>query len=424
MRILALCAILGMAAVAPAATVDGVWQLTITRFGEPFYRRATIQTSGGKLTGHVEEMSVEGTAQGDGVAFTIRRKDGTPFGEFKGTLLEGVLVGTAKIGDEPANWTAQRMVDRPAGGPQNHRFFARTYYRVFSSEIPPVMHVFPGDSVTTRTVDAGGWDANHVRRSMGGNPLTGPFYIENAWPGDTLVVRFTRVRLNRDSAIHSDGIVSSAFDPDYYKDLKPVEKFDSEWRLDRERGVAMLKNPTDKLKNFSVKVAPMLGCVGVAPPGHNSFQSGYLGSFGGNMDYNQVREGVTLYFPVYHPGALLFVGDGHAVEGDGELTGNALETSMDVDFTVDVVHGQSIDMPRGENDEYVMAMGIGNSLPDALQAATTNMAQWLERDYKLNSAEVAMVLGTTMRYDIAEIVDPLVNLVAKVPKSVLAQLRQ
>jgi acetamidase/formamidase len=178
------------------------------------------------------------------------------------------------------------------------------------------------------------------------------------------------------------------------------------------------------MKNFSIKLAPMLGCVGVAPPGRSAFQSGYLGSFGGNMDYNQIREGVTVYFPVYHPGALLFVGDGHAAQGDAELTGDALETSMDVEFSVDVLPGQSIEMPRAENSEYVMAAGIGNSLEDALQAATTNMARWLERDYKLNSAEVAMVLGMAMRYDIAEIVDPRVNLVAKVPKSVLSQLRQ
>jgi acetamidase/formamidase len=142
------------------------------------------------------------------------------------------------------------------------------------------------------------------------------------------------------------------------------------------------------------------------------------------MDYNQIREGVTLYLPVYHPGALLFVGDGHAVQGDGELTGNALETSMDVEFTVDVVEGRAPDNPRAENDEYLMAMGIGGSLMEALQGATTNLAEWLERDYKLNSAEVAMVLGTSIKYDIAEIVDGQLNMAAKVPKSVLSQLRR
>src|SRR5207302_10272597 len=228
-------------------------------------------------------------------------------------------------------------------------------------------------------------------RSLGGNPLTGPFYIEGALPGDTLVVKFNRIRLNRDSAESGDSIASDRVTPDYFKEVKPLEKFESQWRLDRERGTAVLAHPTERLKNFSVKLDPMLGCVGVAPPGNQSFQSGNLGGFGGNMDYNQIREGVTLYLPVYHPGALLFVGDGHAEQGDGELTGDALETSMDVEFTVDVVEGRSLDMPRAENDEYMMAIGVGNSLPDALQAATTNMAQWLERDYKLNSAEVAIV---------------------------------
>jgi acetamidase/formamidase len=405
-----------------AATLDGVWNITILRFGEPEYRRVTLVTNGGKVTGEFGDRMIEGTEQGDGVAFSVRFKDGKPFGEFTGTMVEGVLVGTGKMDDQRVSWTAQRPVERPAGGVQSHRFTPRQFHRQFSSSIPPALHIFPGDSVTTWTVDAGGADANGTRRSLGGNPLTGPFYIENAWPGDTLVVRFTSIRLNRDSASSGDGIVANAYDPYYYKDLKPVDQFDSAWHLDSERGVAMLKNPSDRLKKFSIKLTPMLGCVGVAPRGHDALQSGHLGSFGGNMDYNQIREGVTLYLPVYHPGALLFVGDGHAAEGDGELTGDALETSMNVEFTVDVLQGQSIDMPRAEDGEYLMALGIGNSLTDALQAATTNLAQWLERDYKLNAAEVAVVLGTSMRYDIAEVVDPEINLAAKVPKSVLSQL--
>jgi amidase len=423
-RRLLLLAALWLAPGLAAAGLDGVWEITITRFGEPSYSRAKIQASGDKLTGQFDAMPLEGTAHGEGVAFTVRESDGKLIGDFKGSAIEGVLVGTGKLHDEPVSWTAQRLTERPVGAPKTHRFFPRTFQREFSSGIAPVMHVYPGDSVTTSTIDAGGMDASGRRRSLGPNPLTGPFYIENAWPGDTLAVHFTRIHMNRDSAHHSHALVGSALNPDYYKDLKPVDKFDSEWRLDRERGVASLKNPTEKLKNLSIKLAPMLGCVGVAPPGRSAIESTYPGSFGGNMDYNQIREGATVYFPVYHPGALLFVGDGHAAQGDAELTGDALETSMDVEFSVDVVQGQSIEMPRAENSEYVMAVGIGNSLEDALQAATTNMAQWLERDYKLNSAEVAMVLGMSMRYDIAEIVDPRVNLVAKVPKSVLSQLRQ
>src|SRR5260370_12488916 len=116
----------------------------------------------------------------------------------------------------------------------------------------------------------------------------------------------------------------------------------------------MLKNPTERLKNFSVKLAPMLGCVGVAPPGNQSLRSGNLSSFGGNMDYNQIREGVTLYLPVYHPGALLFVGDGHAAEGAGELTGDALETSIDVEFNVHVIPGEAPAMPLAETHDSLI----------------------------------------------------------------------
>ena len=166
----------------------------------------------------------------------------------------------------------------------------------------------------------------------------------------------------------------------------------------------------------------MLGCVGVAPPNRQAFQSGNLGRYGGNMDYNQNREGATLYLPVNQPGALLFLGDGHAAQGDGELTGNALETSMDIEFTVDLIRGKSLGQPRSENDEYVMVSGIAGSLDDALKMATTGMSRWLEQEYKLSAGEIAMVLGSSMRYDIAEVVDPQVHVVAKLSKSVLAQI--
>jgi amidase len=187
-------------------------------------------------------------------------------------------------------------------------------------------------------------------------------------------------------------------------------------------GLRCCPPPSEHLKNFRVKLQPMLGCVAVAPPDKQTFQAGWLGSWGGNMDYNAIREGVTVYLPVFQPGASLFVGDGHALQGDGELTGDALETSMDVEFTVNVISGQNPGSPRAESDEYIMAMGIAGSLPDALRNATTSLARWLERDYHLTPNETAIVLGTSMRYDIAEIVDPQVNVVAKVSKAVLAQL--
>ena len=404
-----------------AADVSGDWEFTARFLGDVNYVRGTLKTDGEKLTGNLNEMKVEGTVKGGELSFKATRPNGENFGEFKGSVHGDELSGTAVLfGKDQVVWTAKRPAKPPAQ-PQVHDFEPKEFHRLFSDSIPPVLHIFPGDTVRTWTVDAGGGDSKGVQRSQGGNPETGPFYIEGAFPGDTLVVKLNRVRLNRDSAGSGDQIVPSALDPGYSP--KYNDKFDSEWSLDLEHGVARLKKPSEHLKNYTVKLQPMLGCIAVAPPAHQAMRTGFLGSYGGNMDYNQMREGTTLYLPVYAPGALLFLGDGHAAQGDGELTGDALETSMQVEFTVNLIKGQSIRGPRAENDEYLMAMGIGNSLPDAVQIATTQLVNWLRKDYKLDYNEAAIVLGTAVQYNIAELVDPLVHVVAKIRKDAVAPLK-
>ncbi len=191
----------------------------------------------------------------------------------------------------------------------------------------------------------------------------------------------------------------------------------------------MLEQPTSALSAFTVPVRPMLGCVGVAPRGGQVIDARESGAFGGNMDFNEIREGVTLYLPVFQRGALLFLGDGHAVQGDGELTGDALETSMSIEFSVEVVPSNStfrrrIHGPGAENEEFLMAIGISGDLADALREATTDLARWLEAEYGLNAPEVASVLGTSMRYDVADLVGSEVSIVAKLPKTVLRKLRR
>jgi acetamidase/formamidase len=344
-------------------------------------------------------------------------------GTLSGTLAGAEMSGSGKLFDDPVTWSARKIAPRAGVTPQSHEFVPKEFYRQFSGSTPPALHIYPGDSVHTKSVDAGGVDETGTRRSNGGNPLTGPFYVEGALPGDTLAVHLKRVRLNRDTAgIHSNSVMAGALDPDYVKDMKSVDNFDSTWKLDRELGTATLSHPTEKLKNLKVRLQPMLGCIGVAPPGRQAFRSGNLGRYGGNMDYSQIREGTTVYLPVYQAGALLFVGDGHAVQGDGELTGNALETSMEIEFSVGLIENEPLGQPWAENDEFVMVMGIAGSLNDALQMATTGLSEWLEDRYKLNTAEIAMLLGSSMRYDIAEVVDPQVHVVAKISKSILAQV--
>ena len=137
------------------------------------------------------------------------------------------------------------------------------------------------------------------------------------------------------------------------------------------------------------------------------------------MDFNEIVEGATVYLPVGQPGALLYVGDGHALQGDGELNGNALETSLDVEFSVEVLREKRIPGPRVENPEYLMSMGLAGSLDDAFKEATSGLAAWLEKDYGLTGPEAAILLGATIEYEISEVADRNAGVVAKIRKTYL-----
>lgn len=408
-----------------AQSPAGKWISDTKWFDQDRYQRLELALEGEQLTGKLGNEKLTGTFHNGAIDIAIHAGDN--FSEELHGRLEGDQItgsGRAIQGGQQADLTWQARRIPPPAPPQTHTFEPTVFQHYFSEKIEPVLHINRGDTVKTWSVDAGGTDPKGTRRTSGGNPLTGPFYVEGAVPGDTLVIHFNRIRLNRDSAISGDMIAGSALNPGYVAQRKPVKGYDSGWKFDRSAGVAMLNKPTDKLKGYRVPLAPMLGCVGVAPGGGNAYRSGALGGYGGNMDYNQLREGVTVYLPVNVPGALLFVGDGHGEQGAGELTGDALETSMDIEFTVDVQPNAGIPGPRFENADYLMASGIAGSLDDAFRGATTNMARWLEKRYGLNAAEVSSVLGTAIVYEVAEVVDPSIHIVAKVPKSVLTGLAE
>ncbi len=167
-------------------------------------------------------------------------------------------------------------------------------------------------------------------------------------------------------------------------------------------------------------VLSMLGCIATAPaPARAAPNTGDSGPNGGNMDFNEIVEGATVYLPVSVPGALLYLGDGHAVQGDGEINGNALETSLDVEFTVDVIPGRRTPAPRVESATHIMAMGLGGSLDDAFRNATSNMAQWLAESYKLSPGEIAEVIGPAAEYKVSEVADRNAGIVLKISKEVL-----
>lgn len=404
-----------------AADVSGEWYLTVITQGERVAankidirqteNQITFKFTGAEFKGSLEGDKISASGTSDGRTATIK-------GAVSGNHMEGDAVIPSGLAGK---WTADRITPL-ARGSKVHDFTPAQFQRYLSASIPPVLKIQPGDTVRTWSVDAGGRDATGKTLSLGGNPLTGPFYIEGANPGDVVSVKLVKVRLNRDSAGSGKGLMWNAISPGYVRDLKEDKNVEPRWTL--ADGMATLTKPTAALKNFRVPTKPMLGCVGVAPRGGDAISTRDSGDHGGNMDYNQIQEGTTVYLPVFHPGALLFVGDGHAAQGDGELTGDALETSMNIEFQVDVLPGKSIGMPYAENDEYLMMIGIGGSLDQALQRSTTAMARWLEREYKLNSNEAALVLGFALKYDIADLVGTQVAITAKLPKSTLAQLKQ
>ena len=421
--LLALLMVLTPATLLAQSNLAGDWQATVHFLGATRYGILHLEQAGDKVTGTLSGTKIECQMQGTVCAGTVRDGDNPSNGTIRLTLTGGEIQAEGSDTDGPFDFMARRPA-AANGAPRTHQFTPTKFYNYFSSKFEPVLHVAPGDTIETWSVDAGGIDASGKRRSPGGNPLTGPFYVEGAWPGDTLVVKLNRVRLTRDSAESGDEIIPSALGPGYYRNLKFDEKFSSGWTLDRAAGVARLTKPSEHLKNYTVPLKPMLGCIAVAPPQEMSFRSGYLGPWGGNMDFSQLGEGTTVYLPVMQPGALLFLGDGHAAQGDGELTGDALETSMEFSVTVDLVKNKNVPQPRAENAQFRMASGIANSLNEALQQATTNLARWLADDYKLTPNEVAIVLGSAIQYQIAEVVDPLVHVVAKIDKQALAGLQR
>ncbi len=402
-------------------TFGGEWQLVWEQMGRQ-YLRVTVTQQGQTVKVAWENESFECTLTKNVCEGSVTENGNAKAGTVKITVSDAEIKGAGSDLEGAFTFSGIRPKAPPSGGPRTLKFAPDVFHNYFAWNIAPALHIFPGDTVETKSVDAGGIDENGVRRAQGGNPLTGPFYVEGAWPGDTLVVHLKRVRLNRNTAGSGTGIVGSALTPGYLRNLKMEDRFSGEWTLDRKNGVARPAKPSEHMKDYVVPLKPMLGCIGVAPPQEQSFRSGYLGSWGGNMDYREFGEGVTLYFAVNHPGALLFLGDGHAAQGAGELTGDALETSMDVAFSVELIKGHGPNMPRAESADYRMASGIANSLPDALQQATTNLSQWLADDYKLTPNEIALVLGTAIQYDVAEVVDPLVHVVARIDKKILARL--
>jgi amidase len=294
-----------------------------------------------------------------------------------------------------------------------HRF-EPTHFHSTIGRHEPVLSVADGDTIETWCIDAGGWDRNGKRIHEGGNGQTGPFFVEDARPGDTLEVRFDRLWPNRARGWSNGLLAPNTVDPDLASRLPYHEEHSDAWEIDLERGTARLEDPPEGLESLGeLRLEPMLGCFGVAPEGGQAISTATAGRHGGNMDYRGFREGVTVHLPVYAEGALLHVGDGHARQGDGEVVGTGIEVSFDVTVTVRVLH-TSIGWPRIVGNDYLMAIGNARPLDQAVQHATTELLRMLQQEHGLSYRAGSALLGQCLEYDIGNVYDPAYTVVAKI----------
>lgn len=284
----------------------------------------------------------------------------------------------------------------------------------------PVLRVKPGDIVESQSFSRPG---DYYDKEGGTWPgEVGPFYIEGATTNDTLVVRILRVRPNRATAVsqvNPNGISAVAADARtrMLNDPLPARRF--VWQIDQQKMTGTLATPGSRSKTYEIALQPMLGRLAVAPAGEEAFGGLWPGNFGGNMDTADAREGTTVYLPVFHDGAYFYFGDGHALQGDGEICGSGLETTMDVTLQFDLVKGRKIRWPRMEDATDIMVAGSGRPLVDAFRIAHVELIDWLVSEYGFEKMEAYQVVSQTGSARVANVVDPNYTVMAKFPRRLL-----
>lgn len=294
-----------------------------------------------------------------------------------------------------------------------HRFSASTWHNVLGS-LPPALTIASGDTVITETLDARGFDKDGVKRADGSNPMNGPIFVTGAEPGDALKVEIVRMTPIRETGWTLGSLSALVVDPETVRTLPPRDKVN--WRIDLEALTARLDPPVQGLEDFVLPLEPMLGCFGVAPGGGQALSTATSAENGGNMDYRVFGPGSTAWFPVGVPGALFFLGDGHATQGDGEIVGTGIETCFEVEVRLTVEKNRKLVWPRGETATEIFSVGNARPLDQALQHATSDMFAWLTGEYGLSPAAASHLMGQVVRYHVGNVYDPAYTMVCRIEK--------
>jgi len=294
---------------------------------------------------------------------------------------------------------------------------------------PPVAHLHPGNILEANSLDCFG---NAIKKpgdtlalTKGDNPLTGPFFIDGAEPGDTLAIHILDLQVDGNQGIGAFAPGFGALNETNYTPMlhSPLPEKIWFYAIDHTDNSATFQALDS---NYKVKIPlhPFLGCIGVAPANGESRSSIVPAEFGGNMDAPEVSAGNTLYLPVNVAGALFYFGDGHAAMGDGEIAGTAIEVPMKTRLQFDVVKGKHTNWPRFENEREIMAAGIYRPVDDAVRIAFTELVAWIHAEYGLSELDAYELLSEVGKIHLTEMVDPNYVVIASVEKKYLPDQRK
>ncbi|BEP14413.1 acetamidase/formamidase family protein [Acidothermaceae bacterium B102] len=285
----------------------------------------------------------------------------------------------------------------------------------------------PGQVLSTSTLDCFAGKVRSVRDLASEvidprylNPQTGPFWVEGAEPGDTVVVHFVSIEPREAWGVSSTVPFFGSLTATPTTALLHPALAERTWfyaldLVDRLVRYAALDSPYE----VDLPLDPMHGTVGVAPPLGEVRSALTPGSWGGNMDTPEMRAGTTCYLGVNVPGALLSLGDGHARQGEGETCGVAVETAMDTVLVVDLIKGVPTPWPRLETDDFLITTGSTKPLEDAFRIAHTEMVHWLSAETGLSTLDAYQLVSQAVLTPVANVVDTVYTMTAKLPKAVL-----
>jgi acetamidase/formamidase len=253
------------------------------------------------------------------------------------------------------------------------------------------------------------------------NPVTGPFHVEGAEPGDTLALHFVSITPARDWAMSSTFPHFGALTTTHTTAMlhPPLEERVWRYDLDVARGVAVYHA---RNSDFTVELPldPMHGTVGVAPGANEVRMTITPDAHGGNMDTPELRAGVTVYLGVNVEGGLFSIGDGHGRQGHGEVCGTAVEAAMNTVVAVDLIKGVATPWPRLEDDLHLMSTGSARPLEDAYRISQHDLVTWAADLTGLDTLDAYQLVSQAGEAPVGNVCDTNYTMVAKLPKAYLS----